>query len=472
MPHLLVSAANKSSGKTTVAVGLCAAFHRRGRSVQPFKKGPDYIDPMWLSLAAGRPCRNLDFNTQTADEIRGLFARHTAAADFAVVEGNKGLFDGTDIEGSNSTAALAKLLRTPVILVIDAHGITRGVAPLVLGYRTFEPSVALAGVILNKVAGARHEGKLRAAIEHYTDVPVLGAIHRAAELEIAERHLGLIPTAELGAAEAKVQRIARIVASGVDLDAVAAVAAAASPPMASVESLRLRPTKDLRIAVARDPAFAFYYADDLEAIQRCGAELVPLDMRRDPRLPDVDGLFIGGGFPETQAEALTANRSLRQDIRSAIEAGLPAYAECGGLMYLTRSIRWQGRYYEMVGAIAADAVMHNRPVGRGYVRLRETGRGPWPLLDPDGGPAEFAAHEFHYSAIENLGPDTVFAYEVRRGYGVDGRHDGIVRANLLASYTHLRTVAANPWVERFVAFVRQVRDQRRSASRRKQITAA
>lgn len=472
MPHLLVSAANKSSGKTTVAVGLCAAFSRRGRSVQPFKKGPDYIDPMWLSLAAGRPCRNLDFNTQTADEIRGLFARHAAAADLAVVEGNKGLFDGTDLEGGNSTAALAGLLRSPVILVIDAHGITRGVAPLVLGYRAFEPKIALAGVVLNKVAGARHESKLRAAIERYTDVPVLGAIHRADELEIAERHLGLVPTGELGAAEAKVQRIARIVAGGVDLDAIEALAAAAPPPMAPVEAVRPPHPKDLRIAVARDPAFAFYYADDLESLQRCGAELVPLDMRHDPRLPDVDGLFIGGGFPETQAEALAANRSLRRDIRQAIDAGLPCYAECGGLMYLARSIHWQGRRYEMVGAIAADAVMHDRPVGRGHVRLRETGRGPWPLRTADGQPAEFAAHEFHYSALENLGPDTAFAYDVRRGHGVDGRHDGIVKANLLASYAHLRTVGANAWTERFVAFVRQLRDRRRFAVPTGRISAA
>jgi cobyrinic acid a,c-diamide synthase len=204
--------------------------------------------------------------------------------------------------------------------------------------------------------------------------------------------------------------------------------------------------------VARDAAFGFYYPGDLDALRAAGAELVMFDAMHDTRLPAVDGVFIGGGFPETHMDALAANSALRRELRAAIEAGLPVYAECGGLMYLARAIQWQGRRAEMVGVIPADIVMHARPVGRGYVQLRETGRGPWPGA---AGAPPIRAHEFHYSSVENLAPDVVFAYEVARGHGIDGRHDGIVYKNLLASYTHLRDVAGNRWAARFVDFIRR-----------------
>jgi cobyrinic acid a,c-diamide synthase len=209
----------------------------------------------------------------------------------------------------------------------------------------------------------------------------------------------------------------------------------------------------VRIGIARDASFGFYYPGDLEALREAGAELVAFDALRDVRLPQVDSLFIGGGFPETQMDALAANAELRAEVRNAIDAGLPAYAECGGLMYLARGIEWNGRRAEMVGALPADVVMHARPAGRGYVTLRETGNGLWPP-PPSGEEAVIRAHEFHYSGIENLAPDTRFAYDVERGHGIDGRHDGIVHKNLLASYAHLRDVASNPWARRFVDFVR------------------
>ena len=209
----------------------------------------------------------------------------------------------------------------------------------------------------------------------------------------------------------------------------------------------------MRVGIARDAAFGFYYPGDLEALSAAGAELVPFDALHDKRLPSVDGLFIGGGFPEAHLDALAANVELRAGLREAIDAGLPTYAECGGLMYLARSVEWGARRAPMVGAVPADIVMHPRPVGRGYVHLRETGHGPWPR--PSVPPAQpIRAHEFHYSSVENLPPDAEFAYEVERGYGMDGRHDGFVRKNLLASYAHLRDVAGNRWAERFVDFVR------------------
>jgi cobyrinic acid a,c-diamide synthase len=465
MNRLLISAAHKSSGKTTLTVGLCAALAARGLKVQPFKKGPDYIDPMWLSLASGRACHNLDFFLMPHEEILDVVDTRARDSDLALIEGNKGLYDGLDLDGSNSNAALAKLLQAPVILVIDARGMTRGVAPLILGYQAFDRGIRIAGVILNQLGGTRHERKLRAVIEHYTDVPVVGAVQHDERLAIVERHLGLVPSNEASAARDKIAAIARTVAEQVDLDRIIEIASGA-PPLAAPAARRAASERTdaraapVRIGVARDAAFAFYYPADLEALERHGAMLVPIDTLRDSRLPAVDGLFIGGGFPEVHMQALEANASLRAEIREAIEAGLPVYAECGGLMYLTRSLSWQGRIHQMVGALPADTVMHDRPQGRGYVKLRETGRSPWPAA----GQLEIPAHEFHYSALENLAPGLDYAYEVARGTGIDGRHDGIVFRNVLACYTHMRDVGGNHWTRRFVDFVRRIRRERQAGT--------
>jgi cobyrinic acid a,c-diamide synthase len=456
MNRLFVSAAHKSSGKTTLAIGLAAALRARGEVVQPFKKGPDYIDPLWLGLAAGRPCFNLDPYLSGADELRAELAQRMQGATLGLLEGNKGLYDGLALDGSNSNAALAAMLDTPVVLVLDARGMTRGVAPLILGFQAFDPNIRIAGVILNQLGGARHEAKLRAVIAHYTGVPVLGAVQHDEQLTIAERHLGLVPSNEADAARARVERIAACVAAQVDDDAILAVARSPSTHPAPAMRMTARAGHmPLRLGIARDAAFGFYYPGDLEALRDAGAEIVPFDALRDRRLPDVDALFIGGGFPETQMAALSANAELRAAVRDAIEAGMPAYAECGGLMYLARSIEWNGRRAEMAGALPADIVMRSRPVGRGYVHLRETGAGLWPA---QGG--LIRAHEFHYSSVENLAPDARFAYTVERGHGIDGRHDGIVYKNLLASYAHLRDVAEHRWARRFVEFARSCMAQR------------
>jgi cobyrinic acid a,c-diamide synthase len=455
--RLFVSAAHKSSGKTTVCIGLCAALRARGEAVQPFKKGPDYIDPLWLGLAAGRPCYNLDPYLSGADEIRAEFAQRMHGASLGLLEGNKGLYDGLDLDGSNSNAALAALIGAPVVLVIDARGMTRGIAPLILGFQAFDKNIRIAGVILNQLGGARHEAKLRAVIAHYTGVPVLGAVQTNERLTIVERHLGLIPSNEADAAGLRVDEIAGLISSQVDLDRLLGVAHAAPPFAVPLEPIRRAPARasgvPLRIGIARDAAFGFYYPGDLEALCAAGAELVAFDTLRDTRLPQIDALFIGGGFPETHMDALASNAALRADLCAAIEAGLPAYAECGGLMMLSRSIEWNGRRAEMAGALPVDVVMHPRPVGRGYVHLRETGAGPWPGRQR-GDAAVIRAHEFHYSSVENIAPGTRFAYAVERGYGIDGRHDGIVHHNLLASYSHLRDVADHRWAQRFVDFAR------------------
>ncbi len=448
MQRFLVSAAHKSSGKTTVSIGLCAALRARGLAVQPFKKGPDYIDPLWLGQAAGRPCRNLDFYLSPHVELKAQFARHGHDADVCLVEGNKGLYDGLDLDGANSNAALARLLDLPVVLVLDARGMTRGIAPLILGYQAFDRELRIAGVILNQLGGSRHESKLRAVIEHYTDVPVIGAIHQDRRLALAERLLGLMPANESDAPVQCIGEIAGLVAAQVDLDRLLALAPAR--PMPQALPLRASAAAPLRIGIARDAAFGFYYADDLDALENAGAQLVPFDTLNDARLPEVDGLFIGGGFPENFLDRLEANVAMREDVLAAIEAGTPAYAECGGLMYLSRSITWAGVTRRMVGAIAGDVVMHEKPIGRGYVKVTVNADHPWLA-----GPATLAAHEFHYSGLENLAPGTRFAYRMARGHGIDGENDGIIYRNLLASYSHLRSTAGCDWAARFVGFVRR-----------------
>ena len=460
MSHVLISAAHKSSGKTTITLGLCAALHRRGLKVQPFKKGPDYIDPMWLTLAAERDCHNLDFHSMTRDEIRGTFRKYGHDSDIALIEGNKGLYDGLDLEGRNSNAALARMVKAPVVLVIDAQGMTRGIAPLILGYQAFDKRMNIAGVILNKLGGKRHEGKLRAVIEHYTDVPVIGAVHKNDALNIDEQHLGLTASVET---LDQINKIADLIEAQVDLDKFISIANTAPEIKIAPELVVANQPKKVRIGVARDKAFGFYYPGDLSALEASGAEIVNIDTFNDTKLPDIDGMFIGGGFPESYLQELALNTSLMRNISNEIENGMPVYAECGGLMYLTRSIQWNNQHHLMVGAIPADTQMCKKPQGRGYVRLKETDNMLWaPQSEqqPSQTGKEFCAHEFHYSKLINTDCSKVkYAYKVLRGFGIDGKNDGVIYKNVLASYTHLRDVKHNRWASRFVEFVNTCRKQ-------------
>ncbi len=450
MSRLFISAAHKSSGKTTVSIGLCAALRATGKIVQAFKKGPDYIDPHWLGKATARDCYNLDFYTMTHEEILATYSRYSAHADLCLIEGNKGLYDGLDLDGSNSNAALAKLLKAPVVLVLDARGMTRGIAPLILGYQAFDSEIEIRGVILNQLGGSRHEAKLRRVIEHYTDAHVVGAIHKDVRFDIDERHLGLVPSHEDPAAENKIKLLRAVINEQVNLDELCAIADRAQPLASSVVATTTIPAADVRIGVVRNAAFGFYYPDDMQALRQAGAALVTVDTLRDQQLPDIDGLIIGGGFPETHMAALSANTAMRSAIREAITAGMPVYAECGGLMYLARSIEWNGERFPMVGSIAGDIIMEARPQGRGYVQLSENAGGLWP--QPSTRP--ISAHEFHYSRFKNLDKDARFAYSVKRGTGIDGINDGYLHNNLLACYTHQRNSISNPWAQRFVSFVR------------------
>jgi len=457
MSRLFISAAHKSSGKTTVSIGLCAALKQRDLVVQSFKKGPDYIDPYWLAQATRRDCYNLDFYTMERDEILSLMQLKANDADITLIEGNKGLYDGLDLDGSNSNAALATLTETPVILVLNARGMTRGIAPLILGYQAFDKDVLIKGVILNRLGGSRHESKLRNVIEHYTDVEVVGAIHNDNRFDIDERHLGLVPGHEDPFCEQKIALLADAVNDQVNIDAVLSIAQQA--PDLQVEKLATEiqtktREKDIKLGLVRCSAFGFYYPDDLQALQDAGAELVEVDPCHQTKLPDIDALFIGGGFPETHMNELEANKLLRSEIKTAIDNGLPTYAECGGLMYLARTIQWNNETCEMVGCIDTDIIMEKRPQGRGYVQLEETENSLWPK------PASWEksniihAHEFHYSRFNNIGNDVQFAFRVKRGMGINGEFDGYVYKNLLANYTHQRNTWNNPWAQRFIDFAR------------------
>ncbi|WP_353571080.1 cobyrinate a,c-diamide synthase [Candidatus Albibeggiatoa sp. nov. BB20] len=454
MSHLMLAAAHKSSGKTTVSIGLCAALTQRGLTVQPFKKGPDYIDPLWLSQAAQRDCHNLDFHMMSQPEIQRCIALHTHDADIGIIEGNMGLFDSIDIEGKTSNAALAQLLGAPVVLVLNPHGMTRSIVPIILGFQAFDPNINIAGIILNHVASPRHEGKLLKAIDHYTDIPVLGSILRSSELNIEERHLGLIPSNEANQTTDKINQIASIIGQQVDLDQVLNIAQIAKKFEYQPAPIEISP-KTVKIGVIRDNVFGFYYASDLLALQNAGAELIFINALKDKELPKLDGLFIGGGFPETHAEQLSSNISLKNVIKHEIEQGLPVYAECGGLMYLAQKLTWGDKTWEMVGALPLDTVMNKKPKGSGYTILQETGHGLWPLCNAQGELGEIFAHEFHYSQAVNVDESLPYVYQVKRGYGIDGQHDGIIYKNTLACYAHLKDVEKNHWAQRFIKFIQK-----------------
>ncbi|MBK7660620.1 MAG: cobyrinate a,c-diamide synthase [Betaproteobacteria bacterium] len=449
MSGILLSAAWKSSGKTTISIGLIASLAARGIAVQPFKKGPDYIDPMWLGVAAGRACRNLDPRLQGAG-LESYFAQHAAGADLAFVEGSLGLHDGFSPDGSDSNANVARRLGLPVVVVLDSRGLTRGIAAILKGLQVFDPAVTIAGVILNRLASPRHEGKLRDAIERHTDVPVLGALAEQPALSLVERHLGLMPSNEAAEPARTADRLAEVVSGAVDVDAVVAISRRARMPSRVPAARTPSPREDdVRVAIARDRAFGFYYPDDLDALQEAGARLVEIDMVRDRGLAGADALFLGGGFPEMLGRALEANTAMREAVRSAAERGMPVYAECGGLMYLARTLTHEGESRAMAGVLPLDVVMHAKPVGKGYVTLEETHHHPWPR-----GRGEVLGHEFHYSSVENADPSLRFAYRVKRGHGIADGLDGVVHRNVLASYAHLRCVGGEDWARRFVEYVR------------------
>jgi cobyrinic acid a,c-diamide synthase len=433
---VLISSPQGHSGKTIVTVGLCDALRRRGFKIQPFKKGPDYIDPSWLTVAAGRSCRNLDLFLIPKDRLIQMFQQTSEGTDLAIVEGAMGLYDGIDESGT--TAEIARLLAIPILLAVNTTRMTGSIAAMVTGYQRFQPDIKVAGVILNYVSGSRHERKLRDAVDQYCGIPVVGSIPRDQDLHLSERHLGLIPSLESGDAETFVERIGRKMESYLDLENILVIAQSFEIPYPSSlpsgeDGMRTGQPVKAKIGIIFDRVFNFYYPENLEALGRAGAELIFINSLQD-RLPKVDGLYIGGGFPEFFLEELEGNRELRQDIAEAIEEGLPVYAECAGLMYLCRSIRWQDRSYKMVSIIPADVELSQRPEGHGYVVAEVISENPF---FPIGVPLR--GHEFHHSSLSYT-EGLQFAVQVKRGQGIHGKQDGIVYKNLFASYIHLHAL--------------------------------
>lgn len=449
--RLIVAALRGGSGKTVVSLGLASAWrHSLRLRIIPFKKGPDYIDAGWLSVAAGHPCYNLDPFLMRPEEILRSFVRHSGRGDGSLIEGNRGLYDGVDSGGSYSTAELAKLLRCPVVLVLDATKMTRTAAALVLGCQKLDPEVNIAGVILNQIAGKRHEQVLRESIEQCCRIPVFGVIPKEGRNFFPERHLGLVPPQEAENISGAVTYAASRMRECLDLEGLWGLAGSAGPlgwPYSGAIWKGSAPTS-VTIGVVRDAAFQFYYPENIEALEDRGALIKEVSSLENDCLPDMDALYIGGGFPETHLEMLSANTAFRNSVKSAIEAGLPVYAECGGLMFLCRGIHHQDKVYPMAGVFPFGIALGLKPQGHGYTVMECVNPNPFFKKGK-----VFRGHEFHYSRItDKLDPDSYpFVFNLKKGHGIVAGRDGICYKNALAGYSHIHAVGNGDWADAMIA---------------------
>jgi len=439
-----------------LAMGLARAVTRRAIGVQTFKKGPDYIDPLWLKAASYKPCYNLDPYLQTNNEL--LHTYHTHVDEMMLVEGTMGLHDGLALDGTDSNAAIAKALSLPVLLVIDCRGMHRTIASLINGIVQFDNDVAFSGVILNNIRSTRHASKIENAISEFCDVNVLGVVPEALELRISERELGLTPAPDHPEASDHIESVADLVESTCDIDTLCVHNYQHQPSFSTqrrIADTGASLSCALRIAIAQDEAFHFYYEDDLEVLRSRGVTLVPFSPIRDPFPAGVDGVLIGGGFPERHAASLSANQACRADLANAIANGMPVRAECGGLMYLCQSIEIDKVVWPMVAAIDGVVSMCQSPKGRGYMNLTHNpARATCDAAAQRTSvcaeePNHFSAHEFHHSVICFINQPE-FAYRVTRGHGIDSTHDGVCIHNVVASYAHFRHTEATPWIDWFL----------------------
>lgn len=446
LPRLVTAALRGGAGKTTLSLGMIAAWKRLGRNVAAFKKGPDFIDSAWLSLAAQRPCRNLDTFLLGPKKVQQSFGRNAESRGISLIEGNRGLYDGMDIRGTQSTAELAKLLQSPVILILDCTKVTRTLAAMVLGCQRMDPEVDMRGVILNQVARSRHEKILRASIEETCDLPVLGAVPRMDDFPFPERHLGLTPPQEHQWVSRALERAAEVAEKYLDLEQLWKIGESASPfrgePEEEEHRLQAGAERPV-IGILRDSAFQFYYPENIQALADRGAHLVEVSAVRERELPALEALYIGGGFPETHAEQLADNLSFRQSLRDAIESGLPVYAECGGLMYLGESLTVDTRTFPLAGALPLTFSMEKRPQGHGYTLLEVERENPFYAVG-----RVLKGHEFHYSRVLSLEEGRVhFAFRVKRGTGIKEKQDGLCYKNVLATYSHIHALGCEEWAE-------------------------
>ena len=423
-------------------------------SFAPFKKGPDYIDAGWLALSAGRPCYNLDTFLVHPQDVLRSFLSHAHPHDIAVIEGNRGLYDGIDTEGTTSSAEVAKLLNAPVVISLDCTKTTRTMAAVVAGCLGFDPDLGIKGVILNRIAGSRHEQNLRRNIEHYCGVPVVGAVPKLDAENFPERHMGLVPTPEHGWAVDSVAAAAEIARRYLDMDRLEQIAMAAASdrvPVAYLVSGRdtdaFAENSKPVIGVLRDSAFQFYYPDNIDALRRAGAQVNFISAFDAGSFPQVDGLYIGGGFPETHAERLAGNAGFMAGLKARARGGMPIYAECGGLMYLGEALVVDGRRHPMSGVLPIVFGLSDRPQGLGYTVVRVESKNPYFAVG-----TEIRGHEFRYSRVlEWRGDDRDLVFGMRRGKGFIRGRDGIRYKNVLATYTHIHALGMPAWAEAMVA---------------------
>jgi cobyrinic acid a,c-diamide synthase len=448
---LVVAGLAGGSGKSVVSVGITAALARMNRKVVPFKKGPDYIDAGWMQLAAGRRCYNLDPFLMTKEAIERSFVVHSADAELVIVEGNRGLYDGVDAEGGYSTAELAITLGLPIVLVVNCTKTTRTVAAMVLGCQQFDKRVNIKGVILNQIATERQRLLVTESVETYTGIPVLGSIPRLKRDIFPMRHLGMVPHQEYTNSHGALDFLVELIEKNVDLARVEAIMGdvpehVITPSKQQDDKLAVATPPKVKIGILQDAAFQFYYSENLEALENAGGQLVPMNALCDSILPDLDGLYIGGGFPETSARELAANTSFRQSIKKAAEQGLPIYAECGGLIYLGSSILLDGEEFPLVDIFPIQFEMSAKPQAHGYTIFQVEKENAFYSSG-----AQIKGHEFRYSKIRNWqGSADQLVLKMVRGKGfIDGR-DGLTYKNVLALYTHVHAEGTPEWAGNFV----------------------
>lgn len=453
---IVVAGMGGGSGKSVVAVGMVAAYSEQGLNVVPFKKGPDYIDAGWLHLAAGGPCYNLDPYLMTDKALVQSFRSHAMQADMVVVEGNRGLYDGVDHEGTYSSAELALSLGLPVLLVVDCTKTTRTVAAMVLGCLKLDSRVDIRGVVLNRIGSPRHESIVRRSVERYTDVRVLGAIPRMKKDIFPMRHLGVTPYLEHEEADGTIASLALGAREYLDLAAIETIMTG----LPAIQYSPVQPDKvyesKVRIGIIRDAAFQFYYPENIEALVNEGAEIVEINALTDPGLPDLDGLYIGGGFPETSVEQLSANVSFKKSVNERAQNGLPIYAECGGLIYLGESMILEGVEFPLAGVFPVKFSLEEKPQAHGYTILEVSAENPFYPKS-----TVIKGHEFRYSKVVDWDGDSdKLAFSVNRGVGFACGGDGLVFRNVLALYTHVHAVATPEWAKGLIRKARHYKMER------------
>tara|TARA_Y100001970_G_scaffold292127_1_gene432061 strand:- start:2753 stop:4132 length:1380 start_codon:yes stop_codon:yes gene_type:complete len=458
----MISAPKKSSGKTIISLGILNNFISQGKIIQSFKKGPDYIDPMWLSLASKKECYNLDPYLMGEAGCLDSFIKYGSKTGSVLIEGNHGLHDGMSLDGSDSSAGLANLLDSPVLLVLNSMGMNRGAAAIVKGMQKMSPEPNISGVILNNVRSLRQEDKQKLAIETHCNVPVLGAIPREEEVNIPERNLGLTTVEEMKSAEEVIKYAGELVKNFCDIDSIESLFKEDAYAIDWKKKDNISKKElSVKIGVFNDPAFCFYYPENLEALKIHGAKIYFINSLNDSTLPDLDGIYIGGGFPESFFDELTSNYKLLEDINERVKSGLPVYAECGGLIYLSQYAHFKGEKYKMAGVLPFEIGYQKNPVGYGYVSLKSRFQSRW--FEDN---TSINAHEFHYSrplfieGVDKVSSNKIlnrFQFDVIRGYGIDGKKDGILHENVFASFAHLHSSANPEWAKRFVKIASEYR---------------